>query len=182
MTEMSSVATHLEQHMSAKSQITETIIANALVAILDRLTTLEKATNILAGQHLAKLSLPPAKPLPTVEQAVLLERLEKLTLKRHAVLTAILGGQSYQAIAKAMGCDPSTVKLHLKAALGILGIRDRSTLLAKAPDMLDFISDKDYEARYKIGKRWWLVDDAGLMAVLRTKKEANNQHTKHSGD
>lgn len=181
MAEMSSVATHLEQHMSAKSQITESIIANALVAILDRLNTLEKATNILAGQHLAKLTLPPAKPSPTVEQAVLLERLEKLTLKRHAVLTATLGGQSYQAIAKAMGCDPSTVKLHLKAAISILGIRDRSTLLAKASDMLDFISDKDYEARYKIGKRWWHDDNTQLMAVLKAKKPANNQHTRSEG-
>jgi DNA-binding NarL/FixJ family response regulator len=164
--------------MKANSPINETVIANALVAILERLERLEEATNILAGRHHALRQRPPTVTSPDVEQAVLMQRLEKLTLKRHAVLTATLGGQSYQAIANAMGCDVTTVKLHLKAALNILGLRDRSTLLAKASDMLDLITDEDYEARYGIGKRWWLEHDGQLMAVLMAKKPANNQHTR----
>lgn len=155
-----------------------TVIANALVAILERLDALEKATNILAGQHLDQQPRPPAVTSPSVEQAVLLERLEKLTLKRHAVLTATLGGQSYQAIAKAMGCDLTTVKLHLKAALDVLGIRNRSFLLVSWINLLDFISDAEYEARYGIGKHWWLEEKPELMVVLRATKPANNQHKK----
>lgn len=154
------------------------MIANALVAILERLDALEKATNILAGQHLDQQPRPPAVTSPSVEQAVLLERLEKLTLKRHAVLTATLGGQSYQAIAKAMGCDLTTVKLHLKAALDVLGIRNRSFLLVSWINLLDFISDAEYEARYGIGKHWWLEEKPELMVVLRATKPANNQHKK----
>jgi DNA-binding NarL/FixJ family response regulator len=165
--------------MASKSHINETVIANALVAIFERLDALEKATNVLAGQHVAQQPKPPANATPRVEQAVLLQKLEKLTFKRHAVLTATLGGQSYQAIAKAMGCNLTTVKLHLKAALNILGLRDRSTLLAKASTMLDFIHDSDYEARYGIGKRWWLEDNDQLMAVLMAKKPAGNQHTRN---
>jgi DNA-binding NarL/FixJ family response regulator len=164
--------------MTAKSHITEVVIANALAAIFERLDGLEKATNILAGQYIAQNQTPPVSPPPSVSEAVLLQKLERLTLKRHAVLTATLGGQSYQAIAKAMDCDLTTVKLHLKAVLNILGLRDRSTLLAKAPDMLDFIADKVYEERYGISKRWWLEINDQLMTVLRATKPANNQHTK----
>lgn len=168
--------------MKAKSHITEVVIANALVAILERLDTMEDVINILAGRHLSKVSAlqasSPIIPPISVDQAVLLEKLKKLTLKRHAVLTAILGGQSYQTIAKAMACDLTTVKLHLKAALDILGVRNRSELLVKSPDLLGFITDADYEGRYGVGKRWWLEEKPELMAVLTAKKPANNQHTK----
>jgi DNA-binding NarL/FixJ family response regulator len=164
--------------MKTKSQVTEVAIANALVAIFDRLDTLEKATNVLAGQHLATITKPQASPPPTVAQAVLMQKLERLTLKRHAVLTATLGGQSYQAIATTMGCDLTTVKLHLKAALNVLGVRNKSSLLAQSPNLLNFASDEDYERRYGVGKRWWLTEKPELMAVLRATKPANNQHTK----
>lgn len=106
-----------------------------------------------------------------------MEKLEKLTLKRHAVRTATLGGQSYHAIAKAMGCDQSTVKLHLKAALNILGVRSRAILLAMQPGLLDFIDDAHYEGRFGLGKRWWLTEKPSLMAVLPATKPPKNQHT-----
>lgn len=163
--------------MSSKSPFTDVIIANSLVAIFDRLCAIEKATNILAGAHLAQMNTPPATGAPSVQEAVLLQKLGRLTLKRHAVLTATLGNQSYQSIAKAMQCDVSTVKLHLKAALDTLGIKDRSMLLASHPNILDFMSDADYEMRYGVGKRWWLTQKPPLMAVLRTTKPARNQHT-----
>ncbi len=163
--------------MSSKSPFTDVIIANSLVAIFERLCAIEKATNILAGAHLAQMNMPPATGSPSVQEAVLIQKLDRLTLKRHAVLTATLGMQSYQAIAKAMTCDVSTVKLHLKAALDTLGIKDRSMLLATHPDLLDFVSDADYKMRYGVGKRWWLSETPQLMAVLRTTKPAKNQHT-----
>ena len=166
-----------EKHMKAKSPFNEVVIANALVAILERLDSLEEATNILAGRHLAQHKPTPVSKPQTVEQALLLQRLETLTMKRHAVLTATLGKQSYQAIAKAMACDVSTVKLQLKAALDRLGIPNRSILLATHGDLLDFVSDDEYERRYGVCRRWWLTQKPPLMAVLRTTKPSKNQHT-----
>ena len=149
------------------SAINETIIANTLLAIFERLDDIEKIMVIIA-----KNSAP-----ATVPDAVLREKLSRLTVKRHAVLTATLGKVSYQEIAKVMGCDESTVKLHLKAALDILGITSRSLLLASWPDLLNSIPDQEYEHRFGIDKRWWLTQKPALMAVLRATKPANNQHT-----
>lgn len=177
MAEMFSATTNLEKHMNPKSPINEAVIANALLAILERLDNLEKATNVLAGIHM-KNAISQSSLVRSTEQALLIHWLEKLTLKRHAVLTATLGGQSYQAIAKAMECDVTTVKLHLKAALDVLGVRNRSMLMANSPSLLDFITDEEYESRYGMGKTWWLVEKPELMAVLRATKPANNQHTK----
>lgn len=128
------------------------------------------------------LQKPPAGALPTVQQAVLLQKLEKFTLKRHAVLTATLGGQSYKAIAEAMQCDQTTVKLHLKAVLDIMGISSRSALMATKPDLLEFVSDEEYERRYGVDKRWWLTEKPEFMAVLRLTKPAKNQHTPKQAD
>ncbi len=166
--------------MNPKSQINQTVIANALVAIFERLNALEKATSFLASEHTADHEKTTSISTLSADQAVLLERLEKLTLKRHAVLTATLGGQGYQAIAKAMGCDVTTVKLHLKAALTTLKLASRSALLAKSSQMLDGISDSDYQRRFAISKRWWTEDNAALMAVLSASKPVNNQHARTS--
>ena len=168
--------------MKSNTQITETIIANALEAILERLDALEKATDLISGQCLALLQKPPVGSLPTVQQAVLLQKLDQLTLKRHAVLSATLGGQSYKAIAEAMQCDQTTVKLHLKAVLEIMGMRSRSALMATKPDLLEFVSDEEYEHRYGVDKRWWLTEKPELMAVLRQIKPAKNQHTPKQAD
>jgi hypothetical protein len=70
------------------------------------------------------------------------------------------------------------LQLHLKATLNILGMRNRSTMLAGSSSMLDFIHDTDYHVRYGISKRWWLEENEKLMQVLRPQKPANNQHTR----
>jgi len=169
---MSFAAMPMEKLMKSNSPINETVIANELVAILERLDALEKATSVLAAQHLASATT------PTLHKANLHQKLEKLTLKRHAVLTATLGGQSYQQIGKLMNCDETTVKLHLKAALNTLSIRNRSLLLATSSDLLQPFSDSEYESRYGLSKCWWVTEDSRLMAVLRACKPAHNQHTK----
>jgi len=146
----------------------------AMIAnILARLEVVEKALAANAKPQGSKATVSP----PSTD-AVVQERLDHLTLKRHAVLTATLGGLSYQGIADLMGCDLTTVKLHLKAVLEVLGIRNRAFLLISWINLLDFISDAEYEARYGIGKRWWLEQKPELMVVLRACKPANNQHTK----
>jgi len=101
-----------------------------------------------------------------------------VTIKRHAVLTATLGGLSYKRIATLMGCDVTTVKLHLKATLELLLAPTRALLLVSSPGLLSFVSDGECESRYGVSKRWWLEDKPELMAVLKAKKPANNQHVR----
>jgi hypothetical protein len=113
----------------------------------------------------------------TSKEAILREKLHKLTIKRHAVLTATLGGVGYAELAKIMGCDLTTVKLHMKGALNLFEIANRSILLSSHKDLIDSIPDKDYEKNYGIGKRWWLEQKPDLMDVLRKTKPAANQHT-----
>lgn len=93
------------------------------------------------------------------------------------LLVGTLGGVSYFEIARMMECHATTVKLHLRAALDILGIEDRNFLLISWPDLLNAIPDDDYEARYGVGKKWWIDGKPALLAVLRTTKPANNQYT-----
>lgn len=120
---------------------------------------------------------PTEAPSMSTEQQVLLIKLDQLTLKRHAVLTAALGGVSYEDLATIMKCSQTTVKLHLKAALNILDIPSRTSLLASHKQLLDLIPDKTYKTRYGIGKRWWMETQTGdLMTVLTTVKPTNNQH------
>ena len=153
--------------MKSKSPFNETVIANALVAIFERLGDLERAVAGLAATQTPE----------RLTEAALLAKLETLTIKRHAVLTATLGGLSYADLAGLMACDVTTVKLHLKAVLNILGIKDRSLLLAGSSGLLDGLSDSEYEKRYGLSKCWWLEQKPELMAVLRSTKSAKNQHT-----
>lgn len=155
--------------MTTKATSSLASIEKTLAVILERLEKLEKA---------AARPAPAAKATLSAEQAVLRERLAKLTVKRHAVLTATLAGVSYQDLAEWMGCDETTVKLHLRNALQLLDIPNRSVLRAAHSNMLDPIPDAEYEARYSVGKRWWLERKPALMAVLRATKPAKNQHTR----
>jgi DNA-binding NarL/FixJ family response regulator len=155
--------------MTTKSTSSLARIENTLALIWKRLESLEKGAAVPAQPRKATLA---------VQQAVLREKLAKLTVKRHAVLTATLGGVSYQDLAKWMECDETTVKLHLRNALQLLGIENRSVLRASYSKMLDRIPDPEYEARYAVGKRWWLEQKPARMSVLRATKPAKNQHTK----
>jgi FixJ family two-component response regulator len=148
--------------MNSKAKNSLADLEKTLAVILERLDKLEKA----------------ASPTLATEQVILRETLAKLTVKRHAVLTATLAGVSYQDLAEWMDCDVTTVKLQLRAALQILGIPNRSVLLTSHSAMLDQIPDAEYEARYAVGKRWWLEKKPALMKVLRTTKPAKNQYTK----
>jgi hypothetical protein len=138
-----------------------------LNTILAKLSTIEKL--LTAGEK---------SPAKQAGDAVLAERLTRLTIKRHAVLTATLGEVSYTEIAKLMKCDVTTVKLHLKAALTSLDIPSRSALLATHKRMLDSIPEREYVKRYNISKRWWLENNPSLMDVLTTTKPTANQHIK----
>ena len=141
-------------------------LAMTLQQIMAKLTNIERF-----------VSGPSAKVARSSEEAVLREKLDRLTIKRHAVLTATLGDVGYQALANTMECDVTTVKLHLKSALTLLDVPTRSILLANHKGILDAIPEKEYEQRYGIGKKWWLEQKPALMLVLRSTKAAANQHT-----
>lgn len=153
--------------MTKDKLIDEARIANALLAIFDRLDGIEKAISTLASKQAQ----------PVFPDAVLLERLQRLTLKRHAVLTASLAGVSYATLATLMKCDATTIKLHLKGALSTLAIPNRGMLLAKHAQLLDAISDAEYKTRFGLSKTWWLEQETSLMAVLSRTKATANQHT-----
>ena len=156
---------------------TTTVLSQAdqLTAILSKLEALEA--------HLQRIeqAVPPFKADTSstfsADEAVLIERLDRLTLKRHAVLTATLGGVSYDSLAAIMKCSSTTVKLQLKGALETLGIAGRSSLLASHRQLLKPIPDHMYLSRYGIHKRWWLEENKDLMDVLTTTKPTNNQHS-----
>ena len=143
------------------------VIEGMLASIITRL---EKIETQIAG--------PSAKVAKTSAEAVLREKLDRVTVKRHAVLTATLGGVGYDEIANIMGCSSTTVKLHLKGVLDILDIPTRSALLVSHKEILAPIPDKEYESRYGVSKRWWLEQKPALMDVLRSVKPPANQHTK----
>ena len=145
-----------------------------LIQILTRMDKMESKMESLSKA----VTGPSAGVAKTSAEAVLREKLDRLTVKRHAVLTASIAGISYQEIAKLMGCDVTTAKLHLKAALAALAIQSRSVLLTNNKNILDAIPDSEYEKRYGISRRWWLEQKPEVMEVLRTVKRASNQYTK----
>jgi hypothetical protein len=155
--------------MSNEAKASETSVEEILAAMQVRLEKLEQAMSQSHG-----FIQNPANQ----EEAILLHKLDRLTFKRHAVLTATLRGVGYEQLSELMDCAPTTVKLQLKGALKTLGFRDRATLLATKPGLLDFISNHDYQARFGISKQWWLVRAPTVMKTLRTKKPASNQYIK----
>ena len=144
----------------------DTELYSILLKILDKVTAIEAAT--VGASKMPKTSA----------DAILREKLDRLTLKRHAVLTATLGDVGYSEIANLMKCDVTTVKLNLKASLNSFDIASRDILLTSHKRMLDVISDKEYLERYGISKRWWLENNPELMDLLSKTKATANQHTK----
>ncbi len=151
------------------SQITD----EDLRAILSKLSRIE---SVLVDMQTKEKE---TKKLDTQDE-VLLVKLGQLTLKRHAVLTASLAEVSYHTISELMQCSETTVKLHLKAAMDLLGIPDRSSLLVSHKHMLDPIPNDVYVQRFGISKTWWMEDNKNLMAVLTSTKPPANQHTKET--
>lgn len=159
--------------MSKKTTVTKSTtnasIAATLAQVLARLDAIELAMAMTTHY---------SGPTKETQQAVMLEKLGRLTLKRHAVLTATLGRVSYAEIAQIMNCSATTVKMLLRGALDVLGIQDRNMLLVSWPLLLNFIEDEEYEQRYGLSKRWWLTTKPSLISVLQATKGAKNQHTK----
>ena len=139
-----------------------------LEKILNRLDEQDRRISALAsGREEAK----------STELEMKMRLLDRLTIKRHAVLTATLGNLSYQQIAALMNCSVTTVKLFLRNGLQILDIGSRALLLTNHAKMLDDIPEKVYQNRYGIAKKWWLTMNPEVMSQIVAAKGAANQHT-----
>jgi DNA-binding CsgD family transcriptional regulator len=96
--------------------------------------------------------------------------LTKLTLKQHAVMLATLSGMSYEEIAGILQADLTTVKLHLKAAMGHLGVANRNLLAIRWKSVIDSIPDAEYTRMHGLPKEWWVSQPKAVMAALLTKR------------
>lgn len=155
-------------------------ILELLSGITSRLDRLERVMGKILIEVMSHSQSPtqPATGPQHQDGALLHLKLGKLTLKRHAVLTATLGGLSYDQISQAMGCDVSTAKAHLRNALQILGIPSRSILLSSHRDMLDGLDEAQYKAQFGLSKRWWTEQIPSEMASLQITRRSANQHTR----
>jgi DNA-binding CsgD family transcriptional regulator len=145
-------------------------VEGAISRLGDRVAAIEAK---VSGDQASKTTI------EEIEREMKLRLLDKLTLKRHAVLTATLGGQSYQQIAALMECDVTTVKLSLRHAMQFLGIKSRSMLLSSHSKILDDIPDRVYRERFGVGKTWWMEQmSPSLRSQLVAIKPPANQHTK----
>ena len=161
---------------NADSQAIITLL-NGITSRLDRIErAMGKVLMEVMGQT-QNSSQATAGAMP-LESEILRLKLENLTLKRHAVLTATLGGLSYDQIAQHLGCDVSTVKAHLRNALLILGIASRTILLASHRNMLDGLDDAQYKARFGLTKRWWIDKDPSVIASVQVTRRSANQYTR----
>lgn len=141
-----------------QQQITAlTARVESLEAALGRMYINAQAESDGAGENRAsgKPHGAQASAQAQAEREILLMKLDGLTLKRHQIFTATLGGLSYDEIAKVLDINVSTVKIQFKHALDKLGIASRQVLLTAHAHMLDSIGDTEYRKRYGTSKRWW---------------------------
>lgn len=168
--------------VSDRRQSTPNIQLTEILAKLEAIESFIHQSQVVAPPPPPK-KVEVVQPTPiesmSADQQVLLVKLDQLTLKRHAVLTATLGDRGYDQIAEDMKCSSTTIKLHLKSAMDVLGIPNRSALLATHKSLLSKIPDQLYKSRYNISKTWWMEQSAehdALMKVLTHTKPVNNQH------
>lgn len=96
--------------------------------------------------------------------------LGRLSLKQHAVMTAVFGGLTNARIAELMRCNRSIVQGHLNAVLTHLHCTDRVHLVAQWAGVVGRIEDQDYLARFGLPRRWFESPDTALLERLAVKK------------
>lgn len=99
--------------------------------------------------------------------ATLVRSFSEMTIKQRAVVFATLLGAGYADIADAMGVDQTTVKLHLKAALGKLGASSRENLRAHSKSLLDALGKLDTATMFGLPVDWMEKQEDGYMQLLR---------------
>ncbi len=129
---------------------------------------LRKISQELGTKTLAKASGVSQKPI--ADQGINVLRINQLSTKQLASVLAYLAGIPYREIAAITGVDDTTVKIHVRDAAKKLDFSSRDQLkLAMAP-LVQSMRDSDFEATFRIPKRWWEAPSPALLAALAKKK------------
>jgi DNA-binding NarL/FixJ family response regulator len=82
-----------------------------------------------------------------------------LNLKQRAVLFAMLGDCLYADLARAMRVDVTTVKLHARAVLNRLGLKDQDALRAHSKNILEALAQAGADKPFTFGVALnWMKD------------------------
>ena len=72
--------------------------------------------------------------------------LRNLTTKQHATLQLLVEGRSNAEISNRLKVGENTVKVHVKALCGKLGLKNRSQTALKGHEMINAVTDEEYIA------------------------------------
>ncbi len=129
---------------------------------------LRKISQELGTKTLAKSHDVSQKPI--ADQGMNVLRISRLSIKQLASVLAYLAGIPYRQVAAITGVDQTTVKIHVRDAATKLEFSSRDQLkLAMAP-FVQSMRDGDFEATFRIPKRWWESPSPALLAALAKKK------------
>jgi DNA-binding CsgD family transcriptional regulator len=100
----------------------------------------------------ALLAMQGGSPAPVMDFASILS---KFTTKQHVAIQCILCGFGNDVIAKRMGVELNTAKVHVRGVAKKLGVHRRSEIVFKLQRAFELISDDDYLALSGgLPKRW----------------------------
>jgi len=111
-----------------------------------------------------------SQPAQQSMSANLVRSFSDMTIKQRAVVFATLLDAGYSEIAAAMGVDPTTVKLHLKAALAKLGASNREHLRVHGAALRDELSKLDVATMFGLPLNWMQSQDSSYMEKLRPSR------------
>ncbi len=90
----------------------------------------------------------------------------RMSLKQRAVLFAVLGGGRYDEIANVMNVDPTTIKIHMKAALNKMSLSSKLELMARRDALVKEIESAKPEVIFGLPFDWMAAQPAELMERL----------------
>lgn len=115
---------------------------------------------------------PPPQPQPPSASLLsgAMTAMTLMTAKQRATVIAMLGGHSFSEIAQAMSVDPTTIKLHAKAAYAKLGLAGKRQLMEAGATLLDEIAPPGAPPPHGIPRDWMDCKPPSVMAqLLRVK-------------
>ena len=137
------------------------------IAVLQAMFESERARCDELRVQLERTKMDGSSSEATPMSATLVRSFSDMTLKQRAVVFATMLGASYAEIAEAMGVDQTTVKLHLKAALGKLGATNRENLRAHSSSLLEALRKLDVATMFGLPLNWMEEQDNSYMPNLR---------------
>ncbi len=108
--------------------------------------------------------------MPSATPGMNVLRIGRLSTKQLASVLAYLAGVPYRQVAAITGVDDSTIKIHVRDAFRKLDFASREHLRLELAPFIASMRDGDFEATFRIPKRWWESPSPALLAVLAKKK------------